>query len=79
MKKYDLDLNLSKSNIVSASLKGASYLGYKLKILKNKNKPIRKVVKESGINYTTRITPRIGLLIPFRKLYLKLVDRKIFK
>jgi hypothetical protein len=79
MTKYNLDLNLSKSRIVSASAKGAYYLGYKLKTLKNKRKPIRKVIKKSGDEYTTRITPRIGLIIPLRRLYLKLVDRKIVK
>jgi len=79
MKKYKLDLNLTKSNIVSASLKGAYYLGYKLKVIKNKKKPIRTVIKTNGQQYTTRITPRMGLLIPYRKLYSKLVDRKILK
>jgi len=74
-----LELNLSKSKIVNSSNKGASYLGYGLKVMTNKKKPIRTIVRKDGSSYTSRITPRLGLLIPFKKLNEKLVSRKIAK
>jgi len=79
MKTHFLELNLVKSKIINSSKKGANFLGYKLRVFNKKKKPIRTIVRKDGSFFTSRVTPRLGLLIPLRRLNEKLVDRKIAK
>jgi len=81
LKELKLEINLSKTIIVN-STKGVNYLGYFIKKW-NKLKPYRKIslTKKNNkmITYIGKITPGLEIQIPLRKIYDKLVKRKIAK